>query len=475
MRATIPLTEDGMAEAQRAADLLPPRWRPQRWHAGQASAFHSKARFRAIECGRRSGKSEGRKRELVIRALDPDWPLRDRYIVVGAPTQQQTMRLYWRDLHRLIPKQFVAEVRKSDYEIELTNGALIRCLGMDRPERAEGDPLDDLFLDEAADMRLEEVLDHLRPSLDTPDRPPGTLTGYGTTDMRSGKAFIDICDQWRAEQAAGNPDYSHHHWTSRGIVTDKAWDEAKRTMEPSVFAVEYEARRVSTGNLCYYGFDRNLHVVHGLRLDVHRPLIVCCDWNWDPATAVIAQEQTPIEYLGEQVDLPANANTTFTAAIGEVFIRQSNTVEAMRAVYQWILDHGHRGEVRVYGDASGGSHRSSSVTGTDVDLVQKTLGPLLGPRLSTRFASSNPSIKSRVNAMNSRFRMGEHVAMLVSPECRELIHDFELVCWKDGAAYEIAKATDKQGKLRSHLSDGLGYYIAAEHPVDGASFVDEVW
>ena len=35
----------------------------------------------------RPGKSEGRKREIVMRALDPDCPLEDGFIVVGAPTQ----------------------------------------------------------------------------------------------------------------------------------------------------------------------------------------------------------------------------------------------------------------------------------------------------------------------------------------------------------------------------------------------------
>src|SRR5690606_26963691 len=216
MRAPIPSAPEAALEP---VVQLPERWRPQRFHEGQAAAFHSDARFRAIECGRRSGKSEGRKREIVIRGLDPDWPLEDRFIVVGAPTQQQTMRLYWRDLLALVPPRYVRAVRKSEYTIELVTGTIIRCLGMDRPERAEGDPLDDLFLDEVADMRAEEVLEHLRPALDTADRPPGTLTAYGTTDMRSGDAFVKLCDEWRAEAERGDDRYSYHHWTSAGIVS----------------------------------------------------------------------------------------------------------------------------------------------------------------------------------------------------------------------------------------------------------------
>src|SRR5690606_23584312 len=234
---------------------------------------------------------------------------------------------------------YVRAVRKSEYTIELVTGTIIRCLGMDRPERAEGDPLDDLFLDEVADMRAEEVLEHLRPALDTADRPPGTLTAYGTTDMRSGDAFVKLCDEWRAEAERGDDRYSYHHWTSAGIVSPAAWDEARRTMDPAVFAVEYEARRVSTGNAAYYCFNRDQHLVRGLRLVPSRPLIVAFDWNWDPGTAVLAQEQSVEDYTTE-TPLPERIADDFTAVLGEVFIRRTNTPSVLRSVAAWIEKQG---------------------------------------------------------------------------------------------------------------------------------------
>jgi hypothetical protein len=461
MRATIPISEDAELEAVEAAAALPARWRPQRFHEGQAAAFHSRARFRAIECGRRSGKTEGRKREVVIRALDPDWPLDDRFIVVGAPTQQQTMRLYWRDLLKLIPSRFVNAVRKSEYEIELVNGAVIRCLGMDRPERAEGDPLDDLFLDEVADMRTDEVLEHLRPALDTTERPPGTLTAYGTTDMRSGEAFVKLCDEWRSEAERGDPSYSYHHWTSAGIVSPGAWEEARRTLDPAVFAVEYEARRVSTGNLAYYCFDRSVHLVRGLRLLPDRPVIVTLDWNWDPGTAVFAQEQC-IGHYPSHGSLPSGLAEEFTAVLGEVFVRRTNTPAVLRSVLAWLESHGHRAAVHVHGDPAGGASGAAQVDGSNVDIVYRTLSAALGDRLYMRIARKAPAVIARLNAVNARLLAADQrVRMILDPDaCPELVKDLEQVHLKEGAHHvEIDKPTSGQRKLRTHCSDALGYYV----------------
>lgn len=470
MRATVPV--DGSPEALQAAENaasslrgVANRWRPQRFHAGQAAAFYSSARFRAMECGRRSGKSEGRKREIVIRALDPAWQLDDRFIVVGAPTQLQTMKLYWRDLLRLIPKPMIAAARKSEYEIETTTGTLIRVLGMDKPERAEGDPIDDLFLDEFADLR-PDVLDHLRPSLDTPDRPPGTLTAFGTPDMRSGEAFILLCDQWRAEAEKGNADYSYHHWSAQGIVSEEQWEEARMRWDSAQFAVEYEARRVSTGNRAYYTFDRETHFARDLRLLTDKPLIVCLDFNVDPGVAVFAQEQS-VDHYSTAARLPGQVADDFTAILGEVFIRRSNTPAVVKSVIAWLEQRQHTGPVHVYGDPAGGAGGSAKVEGSDVDLIRRRLSPVLGERLSMRFRSKAPAVVARLNAMNARLLAADgFVRMVVDPDaCPETVKDLEQVHLKAGAHHvEIDKPTKGPAALRTHLSDALGYYVAAAHP-----------
>lgn len=60
--------------AREALDILPPKWGEifghYIYHPTQAAARASTSRYRAIEAGRRSGKTADRKAEIVERALD---------------------------------------------------------------------------------------------------------------------------------------------------------------------------------------------------------------------------------------------------------------------------------------------------------------------------------------------------------------------------------------------------------------------
>jgi hypothetical protein len=343
-------------------------------------------------------------------------------------------------------------------------GALIRVSGMDKPQRVEGDPIDDLFLDEFADMRLGNAVleDHLGPSLSTPDRPPGRLTVYGTPDMRSGAHFVDLCDKWSAHAATGEGSYGYWHWSSQGLVSQAEWDEAKATRDPASFAVEYEARRVSTGNRAYYCFERETHVARGLRIIPTRPVVCCFDFNADPGTATILQEQTREDYPGRG-DLPA----AFTAICAEVFIRNTNTPSVVRSVLAILERVGHKAQVFAEGDPAGGASGSAKVDGSDVDLIRRVMSPVLGGRLSMRFMAAAPRVVARLNAVNARLKSADgQVRLLVASECANTIRDFEQVHLKEGAAHvEIEKAGSGAKALLSHLSDGFGYYCARQFPV----------
>jgi phage terminase large subunit len=61
--------------------------------------------------------------------------------------------------------------------------------------------------------------------------------------------------------------------------------------------------------------------------------------------------------------------------------------------------------------------------------------------------------------MNSRLRSASgEIRVLVDPKCRELIKDFEQVCFKEDSTH-IDKERDR---LRTHLSDALGYLLWQE-------------
>jgi hypothetical protein len=71
-------------------------------------------------------------------------------------------------------------------------------------------------------------------------------------------------------------------------------------------------------------------------------------------------------------------------------------------------------------------------------------------------ARANPSVKDRVTLMNGMLANADGTArLLIDPKCRELIQDFEQVCFKPDSTV-IDKEADPR---RTHLSDALGYLV----------------
>jgi hypothetical protein len=72
---------------------------------------------------------------------------------------------------------------------------------------------------------------------------------------------------------------------------------------------------------------------------------------------------------------------------------------------------------------------------------------------------SNPAVRDRINLMNRQLRSAAGtVGLLVDPKCKELILDFEQVSYK-----QETNIIDKdRDRLRTHLSDALGYLVWQE-------------
>ena len=71
----------------------------------QLRLINSTARFKVVPAGRRSGKTERAKRNLVIQAIkessEGEW-LDYRYFA-AAPTRDQAKAIWWSDLKALVP------------------------------------------------------------------------------------------------------------------------------------------------------------------------------------------------------------------------------------------------------------------------------------------------------------------------------------------------------------------------------------
>jgi hypothetical protein len=443
--------------------LLTDRWTIFKHHPVQYDLWTSKNRFKAVPAGRRSGKTEIAKRKIVIAALSQT-KIPDARFICAAPVQHQAKSIYWRDIKALIPPQFIRKKSESELTIDLITGTRIQVVGMDKPERIEGTPIDGIILDEFANMKPTVWTENVRPGLSTPDRPPGWAWFIGVPEGRNHyyRIYKKACE--RQDNGWGG-----YHWNSEDILDPEEIAQAKEDLDELTYAQEYQGSFVNFEGRVYYSYDTAVHAVEKLEYNPALPLIFCFDFNVSPGVAVVCQEQVyggDLEYVDD----------TFTAVLGEVYIPKNSTTPKVCA--KLIKDWGpegknHQGEVWCYGDASGGAKGSAKVQGSDWDLIRAHLKGTweIGDKLIFRVKKSNPSERSRVNSVNSRLMSSTNkVRLLVDPRCKYISNDLDSVVTLKGGSGEIDKDIDKD---LTHSSDALGYYIHYKFPIGVGIFVAE--
>lgn len=407
-------------------------------------------RFIVVPSGRRSGKTEYAKRGIVLKALTSLLP--DGWFVCAAPTRDQAKRIYWNDLKRLVPKSCIAKISESELTIWLVHGPKIQVMGMEKPERVEGTPLDGIILDEYGNMKKSVWIDHVRPALATIGRP-GWCWFIGVPEGRN--HYYDLA---RKAQGKRNTRWAHFHWTAEDILDEEELADLRSDLDELTYRQEILGSFINFKGRAYYGFDQEEHAIESLEYNPDLDIALCFDFNVEPGVCAVLQEQV---YHGDN----HNVSKRFTACIGEVYIpKHSNTPRVCeRILKDW--KH-HRGDVLLYGDATGGARGSAKIAGSDWEIIRKILKPVFGQRLKFRVNTHNPPERSRVNSMNARIKTYDgKIRFLVDPDnAPHVVKDFEGVCVIEGGSGELDKKSDL---ALTHISDGIGYYVAEKYPIEG--------
>lgn len=431
--------------------MLTTRWTQLKAHPEQSRLWYKPSRFNVNPAGRRSGKTELAKRKLVYNAIAGLSQFDDPRYFAAAPTYNQAKRIYWDDLKRLIPKWFLAKPpSESDLTIHGINGSLIQVIGMDKPERIEGSPWDGGILDEFGNMKKDAWAKNVRPALS--DRK-GWCDLIGVPEGRN--HYYDIAKEAQENKSG---EWGYFWWISADILDPFEIAAAKEDLDELTYQQEYEASFLNFEGRTYYAYLDHTHNAR-ISYDPLQPLIFCFDFNVAPGVAAVVQEKqitdwrTGLMLIGE----------TVSGIIGEVFIpRNSNTIMVCKKL---ITDWGkHNGNVICYGDSTGGANKSSSIGGSDWDLVKQVLRQHFGDRLSFCVPAANPSERDRINSVNSRLRtMTGKVRLMVDPnKAPHVAKDFEGVQCVKGGSGEIDKKINPE---LTHLTDAIGYYIHKEFPV----------
>jgi hypothetical protein len=437
---------------------LPDRWTPFRPHPAGEAYSQSPHRFNVVSAGRRSGKTERAKRKLVIMAMEAATEWVPRFFA-AAPTRDQAHRIFWDDLKALVPKEFLARrPSESNLMIQIINGAEIWVVGMDKPERIEGQPWDGGVLDELANMKPTAWAANVRPSLS--DRL-GWCDLIGVPEGRNHYYEIDRAAKAMMLAEGVKSEWGSYTWPSSDVLPPSEVEAAKRDLDELTFLQEYEGSFISFEGRAYYVFDERLHC-KPLKYDPRQHLALCFDFNVEPGVCAVCQEQA----LPGQYEQDKNGATLLdkpvigTGVIGEVYIpRNSNTPAVCRKIIQ---DWGkHPGQVNCYGDATGGARGSAKVQGSDWELIRQELKPVFGDRLVFRVKSSNPAERARINAVNSRLKSSSGtIRMMVDPsKAPYVVKDFEGVQLLKGGSGEIDK---KATPALTHMCFAAGTMVELE-------------
>src|SRR5271156_2397319 len=232
--------------------LLTRRWAVLRPHELQAQYWNSPHRFNVVSAGRRSGKTELAKRKLIKRALRGTLFENPRFFA-AAPTRDQAKNIYWEDLKRLIPPSFLdGRPSETELSIRLITGAELRVVGMDKPERIEGQPWDGGILDEYGNMRAEAWGANVRPALS--DRL-GWCDFVGVPEGEN--HYKDLNDMAEAQYAlhGGASEWRPFTWTSSTVLPQSEVESARRDLPPKMFQQEYEGAWVNWAGTAFFTRD----------------------------------------------------------------------------------------------------------------------------------------------------------------------------------------------------------------------------
>lgn len=436
-----------------------------RLHPTQGEPFASDARFRVVVAGRRWGKT------TLGKATHLQWVSERGYkgarFAYIAPTYKEGRRTFWSDFKDAIPRGWATSVNESRLEITFRNGAEFFLLGADNPDSLRGPGWDGLHLDEYATMKADAWEKVLRPAL--ADRKgqalfTGTPQAFnhfyelyerGLSDKPKDRAWqawhfktIDaLAHCWACDIPVSRNDDEAWECPTCGLIVPvghieaSELEDARNDLDERTYRQEFEASFEALSGRIYYAFDRN-HNVSSVVFDPQATAYVSFDFNVDPATAVIGQRH------GEDDEL--------VTVWREVFLKHRGG-EATAAAAQAVKDHlqaaGHTGAIRVYGDATG---KSAKTTGPSDHVVLREAFP--GAQWC--IPHEQPHTKDRYSAVNSRCCTSTGVRRLqVDESCRRLIADLEQVIFNDKGVED-----QESNPMLTHVSAALGYWLVRDFP-----------
>lgn len=398
-------------------------------HPSQAKVFHDPARFKVMVCGRRFGKTQGLKAEIIKEAFTKPKSV----IWYVAPTYKQAKRLMWSELKQIIPPGFIKYKSEVDLILELKNGSMISLFGVDKPDGLRGSGVNLLCMDEYQDFKPQIFEKVLYPTLT--DRR-GRVVVAGTP-----KSYNLLYDLY---MRGFDTEWQKHGWKSWQFVTaDNPFiprdeiEAARRNLDPKSFEQEYLASFENMEGKVYYAFERKIHAKDFLAFNPRLPIWIGQDFNINPMSTVILQPQTNGQIW----------------VVDEINLKNASTHEVAEELEKRFYRPDIKKMIEIYPDPAG-SARGHTRGESDLDILRQQ-----GFR-KLFYKRKHPLVADRINAVNRMLMTASgETRLFVSSHCKNLISSLEQTIYKEGTR-EVNKKLGTE-----HMADALGYVIEFRFPV----------
>lgn len=197
------------------------------------------------------------------------------------------------------------------------------------------------------------------------------------------------------------------------------------------------------GSVVYPAFNHAIHTGE-LSIDDNYPVLWSWDFNVAPMVSLLCQLRGKKLFVIKE------------------FFMDEGSIPEMCDLFRDTVQSAF--PIRLYGDASGRalSHHSRA---SSYQLILNELGSR-GYVVRVQVPEQNPPVVTRINTVNAALLSHQgRSSVIIDKGCTELIADLESVIYdRHNGIKKVALASDPY-RLRTHLSDALGYLICRELPL----------
>ena len=411
------------------------RWYKLKDIPQQLSLVRDNVRFKVVPAGRRSGKTERAKRYIVRQAMKNA----GRAYFLAAPTRDQAKKIFWNDLKQMtFSSLHPRQPSETELLVTLPNNATIQVIGLDKPQRIEGQLWAGGIVDEIADCKPNAWAENIKPALDTVNpQDPDYRAWCWLTGVPDGlNHFYDLAQY---AQNANDSEWAFYTWKSSDILPSDVIEAAKRQISQRQFRQEYEASFETAQGRIYedYSFANRTSET----IQPHEQLLWFHDFNYTPMSSGIGVRRGDNLYCLDEIIL--------SSAIS----RQS----ALEFVERY-KNHDNK-NVLIYGDPAGraGEKHGHESDYTEMENVLKSNGW----KFARNVKKAAPAIKDRQNAVRAKIMNanGERSLFVNPANAPYTDRGLATVQLKKGSTF-IEEDSEVQ-----HITTAVGYMVDYIWPI----------